>query len=152
MVTSTRVIFTSLIGAYPMYVAKKRSGFTLIELVIVVLVLGIIAAVAAPKLFDVTTDARENGTRQSLTTIRNAIELYRATSGSYPPATTLATSLRSSLQGGTFPSPQVGTHVDDNSVRSFTGTFTVSGPNGWAYNQTTGEFYLNDPNSEYSAW
>jgi general secretion pathway protein G len=135
-----------------MSVAKKRSGFTLIELVIVVLVLGIIAAVAAPKLFDVTTDARENGTRQSLTTIRNAIELYRATSGVYPPASTLATSLRSSLQGGTFPSPQIGSNVDDNSIRSFTGTFSASGTNGWAYDETTGAFYLNDPNSEYSAW
>ena len=135
-----------------MSVAKKRSGFTLIELVIVVLVLGIIAAVAAPKLFDVTTDARENGTRQSLTTIRNAIELYRATSGIYPPATTLSTALRSSLQGGTFPSPQVGSNVDDNNVRSFTGTFSYSGTDGWAYNESTGEFYLNDPNTEYSAW
>ena len=135
-----------------MSVAKKRSGFTLIELVIVVLVLGIIAAVAAPKLFDVTTDARENGTRQSLTTIRNAIELYRATSGVYPPASTLATSLRASLQGGTFPSPQVGSNVDDNTVRSFTGVFSHSGTNGWAYNEATGEFYLNDPNTEYSGW
>ena len=135
-----------------MSVAKKRSGFTLIELVIVVLVLGIIAAVAAPKLFDVTANARENGTRQSLTTIRNAIELYRATSGSYPPASTLATSLRSSLQGGTFPSPQVGSHVNDNTVRSFTGAFSQSGTNGWAYNETTGEFYVNDPSSEYSTW
>jgi len=135
-----------------MSVTKKRSGFTLIELVIVVLVLGIIAAVAAPKLFDVTTDARENGTRQSLTTIRNAIELYRATSGVYPPATTLSTALRSSLQGGTFPSPQVGSNVDDNTVRSFTGTFASSGTNGWAYNEATGEFYLNDSNAEYSAW
>jgi general secretion pathway protein G len=135
-----------------MIVTKKRNGFTLIELVVVVLVLGIIAAVAAPKLFDVTTDARENGTRQSLITIRNAIELYRATSGVYPGAKTLSTALQSSLQGGTFPSPQVGDNVDDNSVRSFTGTFSASGTNGWAYNETTGEFYLNDSNAEYSAW
>ncbi len=135
-----------------MALAKTRRGFTLIELVIVILVLGIISAVAAPKLFDVTNDARENGTRQSLTTIRNAIELYRATSGSYPPATSLVTALNSSLQGGTFPSPQVGTYKDDNSVRSFTGAFSASGTNGWAYNGTTGEFYINDSNSEYSAW
>lgn len=135
-----------------MSLAKNRSGFTLIELVIVVLVLGIIAAVAAPKLFDVTTDARENATRQSLTTIRNAIELYRASSGVYPPASTITTALRSSLTGGTFPSPQVGSHSDDNNVRSFTGTFSSSGTDGWAYNETTGEFYLNDPNSEYSGW
>lgn len=135
-----------------MSVAKKRSGFTLIELVIVVLVLGIIAAVAAPKLFDVTTDARENTTRQSLTTIRNAIELYRASSGVYPPASTIATALRPSLSGGTFPSPQVGSHMDNNSVRSFTGTFSSSGTNGWAYNETTGEFFVNDPNPEYAGW
>jgi hypothetical protein len=45
----------------------------------------------------------------------------------------------------------VGSHVNDSSVRGFTGTFTVSGTNGCPYNQTTGEFYLNDPNPEYSA-
>ena len=135
-----------------MTVPKRRNGFTLIELVIVVLVLGIIAAVAAPKLFDVTNDARENGTRQSLITIRNAIELYRATSGTYPPAASLAVALKPSLQGGTFPSPQIGEHKDDNSVRTFTGAFSASGTNGWAYNETTGEFYVNDSNSEYAAW
>ena len=39
---------------------KRRGGFTLIELVVVVLVLGIIASVAAPKMFDTANDAREN--------------------------------------------------------------------------------------------
>ena len=133
-----------------MSVSRRRRGFTLIELVIVVLVLGIIAAVAAPKLFDDTTSARESGTRQSLTTIRNAIELYRATTGNYPPFATFTTALKSSLQGGTFPSPQVGAKSGVNSVRQFTGTFSATGGSGWAYNPATGEFFIDDP--DYATW
>lgn len=128
----------------------KRRGFTLIELVIVVLVLGIIAAVAAPKLFDVTSSARENGTRQSLTTIRNAIELYRATTGNYPPFNSFSTALRTSLQGGEFPAPLVGAQSGNNSVRQFSGTFSANGSSGWAYNPTTGEFFMDDP--DYATW
>ncbi len=133
-----------------MPVPRRRHGFTLIELVIVVLVLGIIAAIAAPKLFDVTTNARENGTRQSLTTIRNAIELYRATTGIYPPFSTFNLALKKSLQGSTFPAPQIGGKSGDNTVRSFSGTFAATGDNGWAYNETTGEFFVDD--SGYGAW
>ena len=129
---------------------KLRRGFTLIELVIVVLVIGIIAAIAAPKLFNVTNDARENGTRHSLMTIRNAIELYRATTGIYPPFATFDVALQDSLQGNTFPTPQVGSKAGDGSIRSFTGTFTASGSNGWAYNETNGEFYIDDTN--YGTW
>ena len=62
----------------------QRRGFTLVELVVVVLVLGIIAAVASPKMFDTTSDARDNSTRTTLSVMRDAIELYKAEVGAYP--------------------------------------------------------------------
>lgn len=127
-----------------------RRGFTLIELVIVVLVLGIIAAIAAPRLFDVTTNARENSTRQSLVTIRNAIDLYRASTGIFPPAASLQAALADSLQGGTFPAAQVGVKAGDATVRSFTGTFSAAGTNGWAYDETNGNFFVDD--ATYGTW
>ena len=63
---------------------QLRKGFSLIEMVIVILILGIIAAVAAPRMFDTATTAEENTTRQQLAVLRNAIEMYRARSGAYP--------------------------------------------------------------------
>lgn len=125
--------------------SKKRGGFSLIELVIVVLVIGIIAAVAAPKLFNVTSDARTNGTRQSLTTIRNAIELYRANTGIYPVGSGLQSAIQGSLQGDIFPAPQIGAQANNNTVRTFSNAaFAPGGAFGWAYNEGTGQFYLND--------
>src|SRR5688572_1992307 len=88
---------------------RRRPGFTLVELVVVVLILGILVAVAGPRVFDSAGDARENGTRRTLGVVRDAIELYRARNGSYPAASTITADLRDYLKGP-FPAPQVGSN------------------------------------------
>lgn len=66
----------------------NRSGFTLVELLIVVIILGVLAAVAIPQFTSSTDDAREASLDTSLTQLRNAIELYYHQHGNtYPGAT-----------------------------------------------------------------
>ncbi len=129
-----------------------RRGFTLVELVIVVLVLGIITAVAAPRMFNTANDARDSATRHSLTVLRDSIELYRAQSGNYPSAASLTTDLRTRLQGP-FPAPQAGANAGNATVAASTQDPILAveaGTAGWAYNQTTGEIRVND--AAYIAW
>lgn len=130
---------------------RRRSGFTLVELVIVVLVLGIIAAAAAPKLFDTANDARDSATRHSLTVLRNAIELYRSQVGNYPAAGSITTDLLPYLQGP-FPAPQAGANQNATVAASTQDPITTAeaGTDGWAYNATTGEIRVND--ATYIGW
>ncbi|RMF95721.1 MAG: prepilin-type N-terminal cleavage/methylation domain-containing protein [Candidatus Schekmanbacteria bacterium] len=55
---------------------KRKEGFTLIELLLVVIVLGILAALAIPQFTDASKDARESTLKGDLATIRGAIERY----------------------------------------------------------------------------
>jgi general secretion pathway protein G len=130
---------------------SHRRGFSLVELVVVVLILGIIAAVAAPRMFDTANEARESGTKQSLSVIRDAIELYKAENGSYPPAATLATALKPLIKGA-FPKVQLGANQNATVVASTQNPIAApeAGGAGWAYNQTTGEFVVNE--ASYLAW
>ena len=130
---------------------SKRRGFTLVELVVVVLIVGILAAVAAPKMFDTATDARDSAARQSLTVVRDAIELYKARNGSYPGTdeTTFKTALQAYLRGQ-FPSCPVGANKNANVGVQTTGTaLSAGGTTGWKYDNQTGEFIIND--AAYSA-
>ncbi len=133
----------------------RRSGFTLVELVVVVLVLGILAAVAGPKMFDTATEARSSGTRQSLAVIRDAIEIYRSQYGVYPGTgnneATFKTEIRSVLRSP-LPVAQIGANQNDNVrvVSSGTAALTASGGQGWAFQRNTGEFVVND--SSYILW
>lgn len=131
-------------------VRSGRRGLTLIEMVIVVLVIGILAAVAAPKMFNTAGQARENGTRQSLMVVRNAIELFRASTGALPGATdgaeaTFKNDLRTYLQGA-FPTSQIGNVGSTVRMTNAGTTLSASGTQSWAYDYSTGEFIVNHAN------
>ena len=64
---------------------RKHKGFTLIEFVVVVMILGILAAVAAPKLLNTSSTASDNGLKETLGVVRDAIERYAAEHGGQLP-------------------------------------------------------------------
>jgi general secretion pathway protein G len=126
----------------------RPRGFTLVELVVVVLIMGIIAAVALPKMATSTTTAKLNSAKQSLSTIRTAIELYKNDNGAYPNAAPTLPTLLAPYLKGPFPAAPVGANAGDATVVAGTSPATVvSGTNGWAYVIATGDFYLNDASS-----
>jgi general secretion pathway protein G len=56
---------------------SARRGFTLVEILIVVIILGILAAIVIPQFTNASTEARESNLRSQLQTLRSQIELYK---------------------------------------------------------------------------
>lgn len=63
---------------------KSREGFTLIELMIVIVVLGILASIAVPKLSEVREKANIAVIKSDLHNIQIALEMYYVDNNSYP--------------------------------------------------------------------
>ena len=63
----------------------NQKGFTLVELMVVIAILGVLAAIALPKFTDSTTTANTAKAQADLRTIDSAIVMYQAQEGSTPP-------------------------------------------------------------------
>ena len=67
---------------------KKRGykGFTLVELVVVLVILGVLVALAVPRFTASASKAKETTFCSNVRTIKSQLELYKMTTGSYPEA------------------------------------------------------------------
>ncbi len=63
---------------------KNKKGFTLIELIVVIAVLGMIAAIAIPKVGSVTSNAKDKADEQTVTILNEAVQRYKAHNGVVP--------------------------------------------------------------------
>jgi general secretion pathway protein G len=131
----------------------KRSAFTLVELMIVVIILGILAAVVIPQFSDASTDARVSSLTMNLATIRGQIELYKLQhNGALPAVATFAdqmtktTDAAGSTTATTRPYGPYLQRVPNNpfsNANDVSSTVSADGTKGWYYD-ATGTFKAND--------
>jgi prepilin-type N-terminal cleavage/methylation domain-containing protein len=135
-------------------VVQKRGGFTLFELVVVVMILGILATIAAPRMLGTSQQATENTARQSLGVIRTAIDQFSAEhDGKMPGAdgqeATFKSDLTNYLRGIDFPKCPVG-EAKNNAVRMLSGSGSPAASIGatatthsWVYQFESGDLSIN---------
>ncbi len=127
----------------------NQRGFTLIELVIIIIILGILAAVAIPKYQDLSTEAKEAAARSALGSIRSGVIIYYANqavqtgTATWPALDSLAT-IGVVMEQAIPKNPyQADANAPDSIVTGVTKGVIVGSRGGWAYNASTGEVWLN---------
>ncbi|MBT8143222.1 MAG: type II secretion system major pseudopilin GspG [Gammaproteobacteria bacterium] len=66
------------------HIARSQSGFTLIEIMVVVVILGILAALVAPSVIGNVSEARITAAKSDIRNIQNALEMFRLHAFRYP--------------------------------------------------------------------
>lgn len=123
----------------------RKGGFTLVELVMVIVILGILAAVAIPTFFNLQAEARRSAVRGALGGLRSGIAIWyakEATSGTaaWPTITQLQATADGVMAGGRLPPNPYAGGGTLNTVNSGSGATTAT-TYAWIYNPTTGDIW-----------
>lgn len=122
---------------------RLSKAFTLVEILIVVVILGILAAIVVPQFTNATQDAQVGNLRAQIKSIQNQLELYRARNNAYP---TLA-QLTADSSNTAFANLGWGVMIDGNYLKApaknpYNGSSIIAAEptegNGWHYTEATG--------------
>lgn len=122
-------------------------GFTLVEILIVVVILGILAAIVVPQFTNAANDARQGNVETQGSTLQNQLELYAAqNNGTYPTVAQLDDDWAVMIDGNYIKDIPVNPFGGGSGVTAMTATTAAaadteadaSTATGWIYNATTG--------------
>lgn len=142
---------------------RAKRGFTLVEILIVVVILGILAAIVVPQFTQASTEAKTNSLCSNLQSIRSQIELYKVQHNDTAPALatfeaqmTETSTIAGVASGSKVRTPANGEiygpyleRVPDNPFNNFATLAAAADPpvaddlTGWLYNAATGEIFAN---------
>lgn len=127
---------------------SNRGGFTLIELVIIIVVLGILAAVAIPRYQNITGEAREAACRAALGSLRSGITIFYANEAVKTGTATWPTLVEVQAVGTVMAqaipgNPYQADPDSTNLIVAGVGRLPDGTAHGWAYNSATGEIWPN---------
>jgi len=127
---------------------RNVRGFTLVEILIVVIILGILAAIVIPQFTNASTDARNNSIATTLQTIRGQIELFKIQHSDQLPGITagwtimLTKSNTGDLTGAGVATGVFGPYLQNAPVNPANGLTTIgtaaSATVGWVWNTADG--------------
>lgn len=149
--------------------AQVRKAFTLVEILIVVVILGILAAIVIPQFTSASEEAQASSAASQLSTVRNQIELYRVRNNGQPPE---LDNLFTGDAADPFTRPDPywlsvvnADHMRVAPVNPRTGNsdveageeadsleFVERGDAGWIYDEDTGRIWMNGFDEATQTW